>query len=179
MQAVLQKQFLSRLLVPAEHRAVNVEIRDAIIAAGERPDSRVGVPCATDGQPALRARLDADEYDTRLRQPVVYAAHQSLELHDHLLRSLTAVDVVVARIDHHQSRFMGKDGSSEEADGVGERRAPEAAVDDREIWKVLCRVPIDDRRAADEDDLTFWRRVPAIHRLESGHFPVPARALHG
>src|SRR5688572_32972676 len=128
MQAVRGKELLPWLLVPAQHRAVNVEERHAIVAAADVADHGVRRSCAVDGEPALRARLDPDEDDARLRQPRVNGPDEPLELDGDILGCHTRIDVIVAAVDDDYTRLIWNDDPLSEADGVDERRAPQAPI---------------------------------------------------
>ena len=94
--------------------------------------------------------------------------------HRDLLGRCAGVDVVVTGVEHDQARRVRQHQPVDALHGIDKRRTPDAAVDGADARKGPGRVPVDDRRAADEEHLAWRRRRGAVGDVEFGKSLDPA-----
>ena len=123
MQAVTDEQLRPRLAVGTQHRAVDVDVPQAVVRIDHRANQCVGLAHLFDQAPAPQAGLDGDERNSRLGQGVMNGAHEGLEIVADGLRRLAAVNVVVAGVEDDRARCVGKDDARREVNRIDDLRA--------------------------------------------------------
>ena len=112
--------------------------------------------------PAGGAGFDGEVDDPRIWQSFADGVREGLEIGENAVGGAAGGEVVVARVEDDQARFVFEDDTVRIVKDVCNVRAAEAAVDDGETGEGVGGLPKTDRGAADEEDRILGRSVFAV-----------------